>query len=410
MIGRVGLPLALGAVVIAGCGGSSSGGNKATGGTTGGNSGGEKTFTIAYQGPLSGGNSQLGINMVGGVKLAIQQANAGETFGKLPFKLAFQSQDDGGTATGAPPAVAKILQISNLIAVVGPAFSGATRASEPTYSKAGVASVSPSASAADLASHGWHNFFRLVADDNSQGPADAQYLAKVVHAKSVYAIDDASSYGAPLTSGFVSAGTAAGMSVKHETAPGSTQCQAGNGNVQQYGPLSQKIVGAHVDTVFYGGYYCDFALLAKQLHAAGYKGRLMSDDGSNDPKFVQQAGAAVAEGAYLSCACQEVISGAKFSAFATAYKALAGQVSGTYSAEAYDATNAIISVMKAKGASVTKSDIIDGLHASGFSYDGVSKTVSFQDNGNFNGKAVYMYQVKGGKIEELGEVSKLVGG
>jgi branched-chain amino acid transport system substrate-binding protein len=399
------VPIAVGAVLLAGCGGSSSGGNKASGGTTG------KTFTIAYQGPLSGGNAQLGINMVGGVQLAINQANAGKTFGTLPFKLAFQKEDDQGSPTAAPAAVAKVLQISNLIAVVGPAFSGATRASEPTYSRAGVATVSPSATAPDLATSGWNNFFRVVADDNSQGPSDAQYLAKGLKAKSVYVIDDASAYAAGLAKAFLGAASGAGLSVKkHETVPGTTQCQAGNGNVQQYGPEAQKIVSAHVDAVFYAGYYCDFALLAKALHTGGFKGKLMSDDGSKDPTFVKQAGAAVAEGAYMSCACQDTISGTAFSEFSAGYKQLTGQDPGTYSAEAYDAANAIIAVMKAKGAGVQKSDVISGLHDTGFSYQGITKLVQFQPNGNVAGNAVYMYVVKGGKIEQLGAVGKLVGG
>ena len=52
---RAAVPLALGAVVLAGCGSSSSGGK--------GNGGGKKTIALAYQGPLSGDNAQLGINM-----------------------------------------------------------------------------------------------------------------------------------------------------------------------------------------------------------------------------------------------------------------------------------------------------------------------------------------------------------
>lgn len=402
---RAAVPIAVGAVVLAGCGSGSSGGKTGNGG------GGGKTFTIAYQGPLSGGNAQLGINMVGGVQLAINQANAGQTFGKLPFKLAFQKEDDQGSPTAAPAAVAKVLQISNLIAVVGPAFSGATRASEPTYSRAGVATVSPSATAPDLATSGWHNFFRVVADDNSQGPADASYLAKAVKVKSVYVLDDASAYAAGLAKAFTGAAPGDGLTVtKHETTPGTTQCQAGSGNVQQYGPEAQKIVGAHPDAVFYAGYYCDFALLAKQLHAAGYKGKLMSDDGSKDPNFIKQASASVAEGTYLSCACQDKIAGSAFDAFSAAYKQLTGQDVGTYSAEAYDATNAIIAVMKAKGAGVTKADVISGLHDSSFSYNGITKQITFADSGNVGGTAVYMYKVSGGAITQLGLVSKLVGG
>jgi branched-chain amino acid transport system substrate-binding protein len=409
LIVRAAVPVTLSALVLAGCGSSSSGGKSSSNGGSG--SGGGPTYTIAYQGPLSGGNAQLGINMVGGVKLAIQQANAGQTFGKLPFKLAFQQEDDQGSPTAAPAAVAKTLQISNLIAVVGPAFSGATRASEPTYAKAGVASVSPSATAPDLATSGWHNFFRVVADDNAQGPADAAYLGKGLKVKSTYVIDDASAYGSPLAKAFMGAAASNGLTVtKHETVPGTTQCQAGNGNVQQYGPVAQKVAAAHPDAVFYAGYYCDFALLAKSLHSAGYKGKLVSDDGSKDPKFVSQAGSAVAEGAYMSCACQGSGTTPEFKSFETGYQQIAGQPVGTYSAEAYDATNTIISVMKAKGANVKKSDVIDGLHASGFSYKGITKTVTFQSNGNVSGNAVYIYQVKSGQIAQLGLVSQLTGG
>jgi branched-chain amino acid transport system substrate-binding protein len=404
---RIAVPLAVAAIAAAACGGSSSGGSSG-----GSSSGGSKpTFTIAYQGPLSGGNAQLGLNMSFAVKLAVQQANAGTTFGNLPFKLAFQQEDDQGTDTAAPAAVAKVLQISNLIAVVGPAFSGATKASEPTYSKAGVATVSPSATLPELATSGWKNFFRVVADDNSQGPADAQYMAKVGHLKKVYVIDDASSYAAGLAKAFIGAAPKDGLTVvKHDTAPASSQCvQGSSGSVQQYGPLAQKVAQSGADSVMYAGYYCDFALLAKQLHAAGFKGQLVSDDGSNDPNYVKQAGASVANGTLISCACQESISGSGFTNFATAFKQLANFPPGTYSAESYDAANSIISVMKAKGASVTKSDVINGLHASGFSWKGISKTVVFAPNGNYGSSAVYMYKVKNGTITQLGLISQLAG-
>jgi branched-chain amino acid transport system substrate-binding protein len=393
---RLAVPLALAAITAAACGSSSSGGNNNS-------SSSEPTFTIAYQGPLSGGNQQLGLNMSFAVKLAINQANAGTTFGSLPFKLAFAQEDDQGSSTAAPAAVAKVLQISNLIAVVGPAFSGATAASEPAYSKAGVPTVSPSATDPTLATSGWDNFFRVVADDDAQGPADAQYMAKTAKLKKVYVIDDASTYGAGLAKAFTGAASGDGLTVvKHDTAPGTTQCQAGSGNVQQYGPLAQKVKESGADSVFYAGYYCDFSLVAKQLRSAGFTGQLVSDDGSNDPHYVSGAGASVANGTLLSCACQETITSPGFTAFAPQFKALAGFASGTYSAEAYDATNTIIDAMKSLGANPTKAGVISAMHASGFSYAGISKTVQFAANGNYGGSAVYMYKVENGTIKELG--------
>jgi branched-chain amino acid transport system substrate-binding protein len=410
---RLVAPLALAAIAAAACGSSSSGGTTpAGGGSSSPAAGGGQTFTIAYQGPLSGGNAQLGENMSFAVKLAVQQANSGTSaFGKLPFKLAFTQEDDQGSATVAPTAAQKILGISNLIAVVGPAFSGATAAAEPLFSQAGVATVSPSATAPDLATSGWHNFFRVVADDNSQGPADAEYIGKVAHLKTVFSVDDASDYAAGLVKAFDTAAPSDGVQVvSHQTAPGTTQCQAGTGNVQQYNTLATKIKASGAAAMFYAGYYCDFALLAKQLRAAGYTGQLVSDDGSNDPHYVSSAGKTVANGTVLSCACQETIKSPGFSAFAAAFKPVAGFAPGTYSAEAYDSANTIISAMKAMGANPTKAGIISALHAPGFSYAGISKTVTFAPNGNFGGSAVYMYKVENGVITQLGLISKLTGG
>jgi len=398
---KLAVPLAVGALALTACGGGSKGGTTA---------GSKPTYTIAYEGPLSGGNQQLGLNMKFAVQLAINQANAGTTFGTLPFKLAFTSEDDQGSATASPAAAQALIQNTSVVAVVGPAFSGATKAAEPYFSAANLATVSPSATAPGLAQSGWTNFFRVVADDNSQGPADATYVKKVLHGTSVYSIDDASSYAAGLAGTFDSAAQADGIAVTHKTVPGTTQCQAGTGNVQEYSAVAITVKTANPSAVFYAGYYCDFALLAKALRSAGYTGQLVSDDGSDDPHYVSQAGVSIATGTVISCACQETINSAGYQAFAPQFQALAGFAPGTYSAESYDATNAILSVMKGLGASVTRAAIVAGLHASGFSYAGISKTVQFQADGNYGGSAVYMYKVgSDGKINELGLISTLAG-
>lgn len=354
------------------------------------------SYTIAYEGPLSGGNAQLGLNMEYAVELAVDQANAGKTFGKLPFTLAYTSADDQGSATLSPTAAQKLISNSSVVAVVGPAFSGATQAAEPLFSKADLATVSPSATLPTLADHGWKNFFRVVADDDAQGPADAAFLKKN-GIKSVFSIDDASPYGAGLVGAFDTKAKSLGIKVTHKTADGTTQCQAGTGNVQQYPTLATQVNDSKAQAVMYGGYYCDFALLAKALRAAGYKGQLMSDDGSLDPHYVKDAGASVANGTYISCACADLTKSAAAAPFAKAFQKLAKFAVGTYSAEAYDATNTIIDVMKNLGPSkISRGAIVSKLHT--VTYKGLTKTVHFEPNGNIAGTAVYVYKVVNGNI------------
>jgi branched-chain amino acid transport system substrate-binding protein len=388
-------PLAVAAVLLAACGSSGSGG--------GGGGGNKPTYKIGLQGPLSGGNQQLGQNIAFGVKLAINQANAK---GDLPFKLEYVDSDDQGKPGPAPTAAQKLIDDSKVMAVVGPVFSGATRSAEPKFFEAHLASISPSASAPDLTKHGWTNFFRLVVDDNSQGPADADYIAKVLKAKSVYVIDDASGYAQPLASAFISKANTNGLTVKHDTATGTTQCQAGNGNAQQYGTVAGKIKRANLDAVFYAGYYCDFALLTKALHSANYTGKLVSDDGSKDSQYVKQAGASLANGAYSSCACSDIKKNPSAGSFITDFKKLAGFDAGTYSGEGYDATNAIISVMKGLGKTVTRQGVLDGIK--GINFPGLTKPVKFTADGSFAGTQVFMWKVENGAFVQLGDIAELV--
>jgi len=191
------------------------------------------------------------------------------------------------------------------------------------------------------------------------------------------------------------------MKLTHQTALATSQCGSGNtGNVDQYPALATTIKSSNAPVTFYAGYYCDFALLAKALRTAGYTGRLMSDDGSLSSDYVSEAGTKVSNGTYISCACADLTSQAADAPFAKAFEKLAKFPVGTYSAEAYDATNVIIYVMKSLGSKVTRAGIVNGLH--NVSYKGLTKLVHFKPNGNIAGTAVYVYKVTNGNIGVVG--------
>lgn len=381
---RVALPLALGAVVLAGCS-SSGGGTK--------NGGGKKTIALAYQGPLSGDNAQLGINMDNAVKLAVKQANDS---GSLPFTLKFVDADDQGTPDGGPPAAQKLIGESDVLAVVGPAFSGATKASEPFFSQAHLLSVSPSATNPKLTSLGFTTFYRVVPPDDAQGKEAANYLAKVIKAKTVYSIDDKSEYGVGLSGVLEPQLKSDGVKVIHDGIP----------PTKDYSAEAQKVVTKHPDAVYYSGYFADFALFTKALKAAGYKNPLMGGDGDKDQQYVVQAGAANAEGTLFSCPCADATVDPKAASFAQAYKAMFNVDPGTYSPEAYDAANAVISVLKQLGANATRQQVSDAFKT--VDYQGITKEIKFSPTGEVSGTTIFIYQVKAGKIAVLGTTADLI--
>lgn len=396
---RYAVPVGVVAAVLAGCGSSSPS-------SSGGGGGSKPTYTIAYEGPLSGGDQQLGLNMKFAVQLAINDANSGKTFGTLPFTLKFTPADDQGSSTVSPSVATSLVDNSNVIAVVGPAFSGATKAAEPTFAGANLATVTPSATNPALATQGWNNFFRAVANDNAQGPADADYMDHTLAIKSVYVVDDASAYAVGLTQAFSTEAKKDGMTVTSEEVPGTTQCSEGTGSVTEYPAAASKVKSSGAQALYYGGYYCGFADFAKALRQAGYTGILFSDDGSLDPHYVSGAGTSVAAGTYISCPCQDLTSNPAATAFDAAFKSIAGFPVGTYSGEAYDATNTIIDALKIlagmHGAgSISRQDVVTELHS--ISYQGITKTLKFQANGEIAGTAEYVYKVQSdGTIKEIG--------
>jgi branched-chain amino acid transport system substrate-binding protein len=376
---RVAAPLVIGALLLTACGSSDD--NKTSG---------KKSYTIGFQGPLSGDNAQLGINAANGVKLAVEQANAK---GDLGFTLKYVESDDVGDPAQAPAAAQKLIDDKDVIAVVGPIFSGATNAAEPRFSKAGLASVSPSATRADLTSNGFTTFTRVITGDNIQGVKMADYVAKGLKSKSAYVVDDKSAYGAGLVGFIKDQLKADGVTVKSE----------GIAPTKDYSAVATKAKGSGADTVVYSGYYAEFALLTKALRTAGFKGNLVSGDGSKDDQYLAQGGAAT-EGAYITCPCGgPVAATATAQAFEKDYKAKYNVASGTYSAEAFDATNLIIAAIKAAGSDVTRQKVADLVKATK-DFPGVSHTITFDAKGEGGTGQIFAFQVKAGKIERLGEI------
>jgi branched-chain amino acid transport system substrate-binding protein len=362
------------------------------------------TYVIGYEGPLTGGNAQLGLNMVFAVQLAINNANAN---GKMNFKLKLASYDDQGSGSFSPAQAQAAVANKNLVAVVGPAFSGATRAAEPYYSAAHIATVSPSATAAALATGITNNnFMRVVAGDDVQGVADANFLVKTKSLKSVLVIDDASFYGSGLAGVVNAQAKADGATVTTQSLNQTSSC-GGTASSTQYSSAATQIVAANPASIFYGGYYCDLGLLLGALSSAGYKGAIMSGDGSLSTALIAGTSPpSAANNVFLSVAGggSSTLTGK----LATQFKALAHfpAKDAAYAAQAYDATNMVIaSLKKAWNSKSTvkklRPALISQLHK--LTFNGVTGKLSFQSNGDLNATTVVDFsQIQNGTIVSIG--------
>ena len=169
--------------------------------------GASKTLvTIAYQGPLTGPEAPIGIDQLNAINYAVSKFNAVSSSYQVKV-ISVDDQGDPAIAGKVSPGVGKNSQI---IGLVGPAYSGASIASLPYYKAGGLAMISPSASRVSLTDpasdqFGGPIFHRIVLSEERTSPIFAAYATKGVLNPKVFIIDDQSSYAIPLA-GYVTAG------------------------------------------------------------------------------------------------------------------------------------------------------------------------------------------------------------
>ena len=298
------------------------------------------SVTLAFQGPLTGPDAQLGQDQLPGAEYAIALYNAKNPAVKINMIKA-DSQCDGTVAANIAPGVAANKAV---IGVIGTSCSGEARNSFPAYKAAGLTMVAPSASAVDLTdrkskSNGFPVFHRVVANDSFQGPALAKYVARGVKSPKYYLVDDQSPYGAPLIKNDVTPtakkiGTIVGTdSVAQKTADWSS--------------VVAKVKSSGANIVVFGGYDYDAAPFVKALRDGGYTGIFGGGDGINTSDFVRLAGGkAIAEGVRMSAASVPLDTLLTKAELADFTKVTGVKVPGLYAETAWTATNVFIQCIK----------------------------------------------------------------
>jgi branched-chain amino acid transport system substrate-binding protein len=331
-------------------------------------------------GALTGPNANLGIYIQNGVNLALDDYNKANP----NCKVALENYDSQGDPTQAPALAKKAIDDKKVVGIVGPAFSGESKAANPAFAEAGLVHITPSATNPALADNGWKTFFRVLGNDATQGPAAAKYIKDTVKATKVFAIDDASEYGKGLAD-----------IVRKDLGSVVT----GNDTIQQkqtdFGASVTKVTASGADAVFFGGYSPEAAPLIKQLRDAGWKGTFVVADGVKDQSYIDNAQAA-AEGTIITCPCVPADVAPDFQA---AYKAKFNEDPNTYSGEGYDSAKILLDGIKA---GKTRETMVDFVKA--YDQPGVTKQLKFDDKGEVTDVKVFAYKVEGGKIVSAGEI------
>lgn len=326
--------------------------------------------SIAMAGALTGANAALGQNILNGAKLAVDKHNENNPNCQVEI-VQFDTEGDPQKATQVAP---NIVSDQSVIALLGPAFSGETKATGAIFNQAGLPFLTASATNPTLTENGWTTFFRGLGNDNSQGAVVAKYLTGTLDAKKVCVVQDDSDYGVGLA-----------KVVTENLGPAAdAACSASVKTGQKdFAATVSQIKAEEPDAIWYSGYYAEAAPFVTQLREGGVTALFASGDGTNDPEFVKQAGES-AKDAILTCPCIPAPD-----ALAEAYEASSGQAPGVYSVEGYDLATimltAIDSGVKDRAGMLEFVRNYDG--------QGVGKRYQWNPQGELSNALVQIYEV-----------------
>jgi len=239
---------------------------------------------------LSGPKQAYGLQLVSGVRAAIDEAN--RLAASLSRVFAVRTLDDQGevavSITDAQIAAAD----PSVIAVIGNLSSDVTSGTISQYANLGLPLIVPTSSGDDITAQGYRNLLRLPTKDTTQGQLFARTVLPIVKPKYALAVTQDGDYGPNIAQGFVAQGT----SDRRKTDSFSFAS-----NNPDYSAAAKAIVEMGSDYIFLAGRTAAMGPLIPALLAAGYKGAFGASDGfygtSTPAQYAAQLGDAWIAGA-----------------------------------------------------------------------------------------------------------------
>ena len=388
--------VALTALIAAGCGSSSKSSSSSSASSAGSSSASAATkpcdASIAIEGPFTGPVAEVGLEQLHFAQLAVADDNT-----SLGIHVTMAQDDTQLTPSIATTKTQSIIA-TNAVAVVGPSGSQEVEAVGPLLARAGLAAVSGSATLPALAGGANKTFFRVVPDDDVQGPQDANYIVKHLHPKGVLIIDDDEAYSQGLVKVMVPILEKAGIKVNHQTING-TDTGATLSNALSSLVTSQLSSSDQVAVLPWQSApnAQQFGLDAQQAHKSVI---LFGTDGTNSPSQFHIPGTYISTfGPDISTSTSSldkaVVKGvAKYGPY------------GAFGVPTYAATDvvmrAIASVCKA-GQTPSRSNVLAAIKKTNIpaSENVLGEPIAFTSTGNLAGSPGYLFHVnsKGKYIE-----------
>jgi branched-chain amino acid transport system substrate-binding protein len=342
-----------------------------------------KTLKIGSMGPLTGPYAADGNDIKNGVLCAIDVIN--DQGGISGYdKIELFPQD---TACDPKQAVASANKLINLevVGVIGAYCSSSTIPASETLAEEDIIMITPASTHQDVTDRGLPYMFRMCGRDDDQAPAAVKFIKEALGAKTIFIVDDKTTYSQGLADGVEKASKEMGLEI------------AGRDHVNQgdkdFSAVLTMAKSKNAD-VFYMSLqnHASGSLMAIQAKRLGLKSTIVTEDAVFHPNFIKVAKAA-AEGVFLTYGYTDKSTDA-YKAYEKRFTANYGEI-GAYGTYAYDAAIVLLTAIKNAGTTdpaKVKAEIMK------MDFQGASKHVKFKPNGD-SGSSYVAFKVTNGEYQ-----------
>ncbi|MFP4316466.1 MAG: branched-chain amino acid ABC transporter substrate-binding protein [Desulfovibrionales bacterium] len=341
-----------------------------------------KTLKIGTMSPLTGDYNADGNDIKQGVLTAVEVI---EAEGGIPGydTIDVSPQDTACDPRQAVAAANKLIN-SGVTAVIGAYCSSSTIPASEVLAEEDIVMITPASTNEKVTERGLEYMFRTCGRDDDQSKAAVKFMKDLLDAKTVFIVDDKTTYSQGLADNVEKLAKENGLKVLgHEHVnPGDKDFSAVLTRVRSLNPDVFYVSMQNSSTG---------SLMLIQAKRLRIDAALLAQDAVYHPQLIEIGKDAV-EGAYLTFGYTDTETPA-YQQFYDAYSAKYGKP-GAYSAYAYDSTMAYFKAVKAAG-TTDPAKVREALL--NLDFDGASKRISYKENGD-SGSNYIIFVVKDGEF------------
>ena len=246
-----------------------------------------RTYDVGFFGPLSGPVAVYGTESLAGARFALEEIEASGLLGGDRINLVVA--DDMANPGAAAQAVQRMIDVDDVVAILGGSTSAGTAAAIEVTRAAEVPQLSPLAIDPELTRHDNPWFARITQSADVFATNTAQWLHDKHKARTAYMLIRNDNWGLPLAEAFSGKAKELGIEI--------VGSEAFEPTAKEFKPMLSKVAEAKPDFLLLYTYYTEGGLIVKQMSEMGIDVPVFAQTSPGIPQFLEIAGPA-SDGTY----------------------------------------------------------------------------------------------------------------